>query len=110
MTSTPWGASSERVAGLTERSFYESFRSLDEALVALMEDVAAEIEERSRAAAEEARELYDLDRDVAEGEMAGLLFIGGMAELVTAWLDGSLDASPEQLVDAATAAFIAMHR
>ena len=168
MTSTPWGASSERVAGLTERYFYESFRSLDEALVAVLEEIATEIEERSRSAAEaagddpaarvrasvqafvdlvaadprrgrvaiveagahpalrprrtkllrhfahraaeEARELYDLDRGVAESEMAGLLFIGGMAELVTAWLDGSLDASPEQLVDAATAAFIAMHR
>ena len=155
-------------AGLTERYFYESFRSLEDALVAVMDQVATEIEERSRAAADvagddpaarvrasvqafvdlvaadprrgrvaiieaganpalrprrtkllrdfahraaaEARELYDLRWSEAEGEMAGLLFIGGMAELVTAWLDGSLEATPEQLVEAATAAFIAMHR
>jgi AcrR family transcriptional regulator len=155
-------------AGLTERYFYESFRSLDEALVAVMDQIANEIEERSSAAAdaagddpaarvrasvrafvdllmadprrgrvaiveaggnpalrprrtkllrafahraaEEARELYDLRWSTAEGEIAGLLFIGGMAELVTAWLDGDLEATPDQLVDAATAAFIAMHR
>jgi AcrR family transcriptional regulator len=155
-------------AGLTERYFYESFRSLDDALVAVLDQVATTIDERSREAAdaagsdpaarvrasvrafvdlvvadprtgrvaiveaggnpvlrprrtkllrdfahraaEEARELYRLEWSETEGEMAGLLFIGGMAELVTAWLDGSLEATPEQLVDAATAAFIAIHR
>jgi AcrR family transcriptional regulator len=167
-TTTPTMTRVCQRAGLTERYFYESFRSLDDALVAVMDGIAAEIEELSMAAADaagddaaarvrasvqafvdlvaadprkgrvaiveaganpalrprrtrllrrfahraagEARELYALDRSVAEGEMAGLLFIGGMAELVSAWLDGSLAASPEQLVDAATAAFIAMHR
>jgi len=36
----------------------------------------------------------------ADREIAGLMFVGGMAELVTAWLDGALDASPEQIVAA----------
>ncbi|WP_238993436.1 TetR/AcrR family transcriptional regulator [Nocardioides caldifontis] len=155
-------------AGLTERYFYESFRSLDEALVAVVDAVATEVEQRTTAAAdaagddpaarvrasveafvglvvedprkgrvaiveaaadpalrprraallrhfahlaaEEARELYGRDRAVADGELAGLLFVGGMAELVTAWLDGGLEATPAQLVTAATSAYIAMHR
>ncbi|WP_435742251.1 TetR/AcrR family transcriptional regulator [Nocardioides sp. SYSU DS0663] len=155
-------------AGLTERYFYESFRSLDDALTAVMEAVATEVEEVSQAAAdaagddpaarvqasvrafvdliaddprkgrvaiveagampalrarrtqllrhfahraaEEGRELYGLDGwGPREGELAGLLFIGGMAELVTAWLDGTLEATPEELVEAATAMFVGLH-
>lgn len=155
-------------AGLTERYFYESFRSLDEALTAVLEAVATEIEQVSQAAAdaagddpaarvrasvlafvellaadprkgrvaiieagampalrprrtqllrhfahraaEEGRELYGLDGwGPREGEIAGLLFVGGMAELVTAWLDGSLEASAEELVEAATAMFLGLH-
>src|SRR3954468_9591668 len=42
----------------------------------------------------EAREwLGTRDRTENEDETAGLLFIGGMAELVAAWLDGTLKAS-----------------
>ncbi len=155
-------------AGLTERYFYESFRSLDEALTAVMDRIATEIESVSLAAgeaagddpaararasvlafveyltadprkgrvaiieagampalrarrtellrhfahrsAEEAREIYGAGGwGPRGGEIAGLLFIGGMAELVTAWLDGSLEATPEELVDAATAMFLGLH-
>ncbi|MFG1922914.1 TetR/AcrR family transcriptional regulator [Cryptosporangium sp. NPDC048952] len=39
-------------------------------------------------------------------DVAGLLFIGGMAELVTAWLDGTVDASADEIVDAATRALL----
>jgi AcrR family transcriptional regulator len=156
-------------AGLTERYFYESFRNVDDALAAVMEGIATEIEETSQAAAdaagddptarvrasvrafveliaadprkgrvaiieaaaltalrprrtellrhfahrsaEEARELYDLgDRNPREGEMAGLLFIGGMAELIAAWLDGAVQVSTDELVDAATMMFVGMHQ
>lgn len=155
-------------AGLTERYFYESFRSLDDALTAVMDRIATEIEEVSLAAgdaagddpaararasvlafveyltadprkgrvaiieagampglrarrtqllrhfahrsAQEARDIYGVGGwGPREGEIAGLLFIGGMAELVSAWLDGSLEATPEELVDAATTMFLGLH-
>ncbi|WP_205471838.1 TetR/AcrR family transcriptional regulator [Nocardioides sp. SYSU D00038] len=149
-------------AGLTERYFYESFANLDEALGAVMESIADEIERvgtaagetagpdpaaRVRAtirafveliaadprkgrvaiieagsmpalrarrtallrrfahlAAEEAAELFGPD-DVRATELAGLMFVGGMAELVTAWLDGALTATPDDLVEAAASSY-----
>lgn len=44
-----------------------------------------------------------------EDELAGLLFIGGMAEVVTAWLDGALDVAPEEVVATATRAFLGLY-
>jgi AcrR family transcriptional regulator len=155
-------------AGLTERYFYESFRSLDEALTAVMDEIATEIETvtheaaeqagddpvaRTRAtmeafvallsddprkgrvavveavampglrkrrtellrrfahrSAEEARQMPGLShRSEAEDEVAGLLFIGGMAELVTAWLDGAVAATPEEIVDVASRSFLGLY-
>ncbi|MGN6251974.1 MAG: TetR/AcrR family transcriptional regulator [Marmoricola sp.] len=156
------------VAGLTERYFYESFRNLDEALTAVLDAIADEIERTTEAAAEDAgadprtrvhasvsafvqllvddprkgrvaiiesagvpalrhrrtqllrhfahrtaqdaHELVGLPRrDPREEEIAGLLFIGGMAELITAWLDGALDASPDELVAQASRAFLGLY-
>jgi len=156
-------------AGLTERYFYESFRNVDDALTAVMESIATQIDETSQAAAEaagddptarvrasvqafveliaadprkgrvaiieagglaplrprrtellrqfahrsaeEARELYDLSsRSPRESEIAGLLFIGGMAELIAAWLDGAVEATTEELVDAATGMFVRINQ
>ncbi|MGB3438365.1 MAG: TetR/AcrR family transcriptional regulator [Actinophytocola sp.] len=156
-------------AGLSERYFYESFAGLDALLEALMNDIAVEIEETSRRAADkagtepearvrasiqafvrllvddprkgrvaivesvavpklrqrrtellrhlahqsaiEAREwLAPRARSVVEDETAGLLFIGGMAELVTAWLDGTLNASADEVVDAASRALLGLYR
>lgn len=156
-------------AGLSERYFYESFPGLDALLEALMDQIAVEIEETSRHAADraghdpearvrasihafvqlllddprkgrvaivesvavpklrkrrtellrhlahqsavEAREhLGRTGRSENEDETAGLLFIGGMAELVTAWLDGALTASAEEVVDAATRALLGLYR
>ncbi|WGL51731.1 TetR/AcrR family transcriptional regulator [Nocardioides sp. BP30] len=159
-------------AGLTERYFYESFRGLDEALLAVLDGVAAEIERVTLAAAdaadaageepagrvhatvrafvqllvddprkgrvaiieaaavpalrqrrtdllrylahrstEEARTHLGLPsgRGARADEFAGLLFIGGMAELITAWLDGSLEASAEEIVDAAAHCFLGVY-
>jgi len=155
-------------AGLTERYFYESFSGLDEALTAVMDWIASEIETKTldaadragedpaartratlevfirllhedprkgRAAfieaaavpalrqrrtellrhfahrsAEEARAMDGLPhRSPAEDEIAGLLFIGGMAELVTAWLDGAVEATPDDIVDAATRGFLGLY-
>ncbi|HWJ80788.1 MAG TPA: TetR/AcrR family transcriptional regulator [Nocardioides sp.] len=155
-------------AGLTERYFYESFSGLDEALTAVMDDIATEIEQttmraaeeaghdpvaRTRATleafvellrgdprkgrvaiveagampelrrrrtdllrhfahrtAEEAREMVGMPRrSAAEDELAGLLFIGGMAELITAWLDGAVDATPEEIVEAASRSFLGVY-
>lgn len=160
-------------AGLTERYFYQEFANLDAALVAVLDRVGTEIEERGRAAVDEveragggptervraavdafvqiltddprkgrvaivesagldavrprraellrlfahlagedAAELYPEEAWTAhEQEMVGLLFIGGVAQLVTGWLDGTLAATPDEIVDAATHAFTAIaHR
>lgn len=155
-------------AGLTERYFYESFTGLDEALTAVMEGIATEIEQITLRAAERAGDdpvariratleaFLDLLRDdprkgrVAlieaaavpalrerrtqllrhfahrsaeearltpglqrrserEDDVAGLLFIGGMAELITAWLDGAVAATPEEIVDAASRGFLGLY-
>jgi AcrR family transcriptional regulator len=37
-----------------------------------------------------------------EGRLAATMFVGGVAQLVTDWLEGGLDATPEEIVDAAT--------
>ena len=155
-------------AGLTERYFYESFKSLDEALTALLDAIAAEIEEVTHLAAdeagedpvartmatveafvrlmeddprkgrvaiieagampalrerrtqllrhfahrtaEEAREMLGMPRhSERENEVAGLLFIGGMAELITAWLEGAIEADTDDLVAAATRSFLGLY-
>ena len=155
-------------AGLTERYFYESFSGLDEALMAVLDAVATEIEAVSLAAveaagddpaervhasvrafvqllvddprkgrvaiieaagipalrqrrtellrylahrsAEEARtHLGVVSRGDRADELAGLLFIGGMAELITAWLDGALEATPEEIIDAAAHGFLGVY-
>ncbi len=153
-------------AGLTERYFYESFDSLDTALVAVMDDIAAQISDASVAAlgstaggptervragigafvqiltddprkgrvaivesvsidalrphraellrqfaelsAREARELYGAEAwSEAEGRLAATMFIGGVAELVTAWIEGTIEATPADIVAAATHHFTA---
>lgn len=156
-------------AGLSERYFYESFSGLDALLEAVMNGIAAEIEETSRRAADnagddpeararasirafvqlllddprkarvaivesvavpklrqrrtellrhlahqsalEAREsLGSRGRSETADETAGLLFVGGMAELVTAWLDGALETSADEIVDAASRALLGLYR
>jgi AcrR family transcriptional regulator len=157
-------------AGLTERYFYENFSGLNQALLAVLDRIAAEIAERSVTAIEstagdatdrvraaiaafvqiltddprkgrvaivestsldilrrrrnellrqfanlaafEARELYGPKAwNEAEGAMFGLLFVGGLAELVSAWIDQEIDASPNDIVEAATHHFtVTAHR
>ncbi|AWB93888.1 TetR/AcrR family transcriptional regulator [Aeromicrobium chenweiae] len=153
-------------AGLTERYFYQSFSGLDEALMAVMDDIAAQIAERAVAAVDEteggptervragigafveiltddprkgrvaivesvsldalrphrarllrqfaelaqheAGELYGPEAwSEKEGRMAATMFIGGVAELVTAWIEGTLEATPDDIVEAATHHFTA---
>ncbi|MBM9459674.1 TetR/AcrR family transcriptional regulator [Nocardioides sp. zg-536] len=50
-----------------------------------------------------------LPRRDRQDELAGLLFIGGMAEVVTAWLDGVLDATPEEIVQTASRSFLGLY-
>ncbi len=40
-----------------------------------------------------------------QGEIAGLLFVGGLVELVTAWLNEEITVTPTEIVDAATHQF-----
>ena len=37
--------------------------------------------------------------------LSSCLFVGGLAELVTAWLNGEIDITPAEIVDAATFQF-----
>ena len=54
----------------------------------------------------EAAELYGEEAEPGpEGRLAAVIFIGGLSELVTAWLDGALDTGPDDIVEAATRAF-----
>jgi len=153
-------------AGLTERYFYESFANLDEALVAVLEEIADEIEQRTiatlasaggapadrahasiaafvqiltddprkgraaivesasldatrshhalllrrfaRMSAREARKLFGPDAwGEPEGAFAATMFVGGVAQLVASWIDGTLPATPEAIIDAAARNFAA---
>ncbi len=54
----------------------------------------------------EARELYgERARTGPDGKLSGLLFVGGLFELVRAWLAEEVVASPQDLVEAATRHF-----
>ena len=68
--------------------------------------------EFSRIVAEEAQNLFgDQAWPEPESSINGLLFIGGLAELVAAWLSKEIDVTPQQIVDAATHQFLsAAHR
>ncbi|HEX5201480.1 TetR/AcrR family transcriptional regulator [Paractinoplanes rhizophilus] len=48
-------------------------------------------------------------RSASEDEIGGLLFIGGMAELITAWLDGTLEATTDEIVEAASRALLGIY-
>ena len=54
--------------------------------------------------------LGDSGRSRAADETSGLLFIGGMAELVTAWLDGAIEATAEEIIEAACRALHGLYR
>ncbi|MGA8850746.1 MAG: TetR/AcrR family transcriptional regulator [Aeromicrobium sp.] len=153
-------------AGLTERYFYESFTHLDEALLAVLEEIAEEIELRTIAAlaesggdpsdrarasiatfvqiltedprkgraaiveaaalestrahrsqllrrfarmsAREARKLYGPQAwGEPEGVFAATMFVGGVAQLVASWIEGTLPATPEAIIEAAARNFAA---
>lgn len=54
----------------------------------------------------EALELYGDEAEPGSGGvLAAMLFVGGLSELVVAWLDGTIDTTPEDIADAATRAF-----
>jgi AcrR family transcriptional regulator len=60
--------------------------------------------------ATEAHQLLGLPGPASpDDETSGVLFIGGMAELITAWLDGTLSATPDEIVDAAVRAFLGLY-
>lgn len=62
----------------------------------------------ARMVAEESKALYgERAWSSPHDEVTALLFVGGLAELVTAWLSGDVEVSPEMIVDAATYQFTA---
>ncbi|MEV8193598.1 MULTISPECIES: TetR/AcrR family transcriptional regulator [Rhodococcus] len=57
--------------------------------------------------ADEATRMYgDRAWPPERGEINGLLFVGGLAELVTAWLNDEIAISPDEIVDVATHQFL----
>lgn len=57
-------------------------------------------------AAMEAGELYGEEAESGpSGELAGILFVGGLSELVAGWIEGTLETDPAELVEVATRAF-----
>ena len=61
----------------------------------------------ARMVADEATRMYgDRAWPPDRGEINGLLFVGGLAELVTAWLNEEIAITPDDIVDAATYQFI----
>lgn len=63
-----------------------------------------------QSALESRKILGDPGRSATEDEIGGLLFIGGMAELITAWLDGTLEATTGEIVEAASRALLGIYR
>ncbi|PTR26445.1 TetR family transcriptional regulator [Rhodococcus sp. OK519] len=60
----------------------------------------------ARMVADEAARMYgDRAWPTLQGEINGLLFVGGLAELVTAWLNEEIALTPDEIVDAATYQF-----
>lgn len=56
--------------------------------------------------AEEGRLLYGEEAlPERDAVLQSLMFIGGVEELMTAWLDGTIDATPAEIVEAATLMF-----
>jgi len=88
--------------------------------VAIVESVAVPALRRRRTellrhlahqSAIESRKLLDAPgRSAVQDEIGGMLFIGGMAELITAWLDGTLAASTDEIVEAASRALLGIYR
>ena len=37
--------------------------------------------------------------------LAAMIFVGGLSELVVAWLDGTVETTPAEIAEAATRAF-----
>ena len=57
---------------------------------------------------ERARDFYGADAiEPLDAELTALALVGGLAELVVRWLDGSLDVSRERLVDHCAQLFVA---
>ena len=54
----------------------------------------------------EALELYGEEAEPGEpGVLAAMIFVGGLSELVVAWLDGTVETTPAEIAEAATRAF-----
>lgn len=152
-------------AGLTERYFYESFKTRDALLLELLDTIAVEVMDASLAAleapggpedrarrsiaamvdiltedprkgraalvaslavpvlrarrqellagferlvTERTRELYgERAWSAPDDQIESLLFVGGLAELLSAWLTGDVPATAESIVDAATRHYLA---
>lgn len=65
------------------------------------------LREFARLVAQESRELWgESALEPPHDEVSALLFVGGLAEVMTAWLRGEVAVTPEQIVDAATRQYL----
>ncbi len=61
-----------------------------------------------RLALERSRQIYGNEAwGAPDDQIASLFFVGGMAEVVARWLNGDVEATPEQIIEAATRHFLA---
>lgn len=113
---SPAGSVEERVRRAIEAFVAVLTDDRRKGRVAMIESLAVDalrthrresMREFARLVADQARELYG-DRAWPEprSEITGLLFIGGLAELVVAWLNDEIDVTPSHIVDAATRQFV----
>jgi AcrR family transcriptional regulator len=77
---------------------------------ALRERRAEAIRGFARLVSEQAQRFYDDPIAVDDAELTALALVGGLAELLVGWLDGTIEAPRERLVDHCTELFVAAAR
>jgi len=77
---------------------------------ALRERRAEAIRGFARLVSEQAQSFYDESIAVDDAELTALALVGGLAELLVGWLDGTIEVPRERLVDHCTELFVAAAR
>ena len=114
------GSTEERVLAMARDFAHWAATHRDRAVVAVMHarTIAALRQRRkelvvtfAEIAAHEAAELYgDQAWDPDRARVQGIIFVGGLAELVAAWLSGDVELEPDGLADVVADLFVALVR
>jgi AcrR family transcriptional regulator len=114
------GTTEERVLAMTRDFAHWAALHRDRAVVAVMHARTIEALRQRRKelvvqfaeiAAHEAALLYGDDAwDADRARIQGIVFIGGLAELVAAWLTGDVELEPDDLADVVADLFVSLSR